>query len=143
MVVLWSLGNKLNIFALQHLAALIVNSCSLQWLWNSMPSKPCRSPKRLLNQVALLLQAGLTDGRQFLFGCVNTTTDPTFVGCQDATISTATFIFQPGERITAMNLWAGGRTTAQPRGGAVNFNTSLVRAYKDIWPALLLCAGRM
>ena len=72
------------------------------------------------------MQAGLTDGRQILYGCVNTSTDPTFVRCQDSTVTNATFVFQPGERVTALNLWSGGKSASDVRGGFLSFNTSLV-----------------
>ena len=64
-------------------------------------------------------------------GCVNTTDGRT--GCVpgqlDAGIRTAAFHFAPGERVSALSLFAGpdNRGAANARAGAIRFSTSLVR----------------
>ena len=84
-----------------------------------------------------VVQLYLTDGRNNLFGCVNTTlaTGP-FIGCLDAGIRQASFTFEAGETVTAMNTYAGSytgsvsETAAQRvRAGALDFTTSLVSTY--------------
>lgn len=76
------------------------------------------------------MQVNLTDGRTVQLGCVNTTSAHT--GCTpgmlDAGIRTASFRFAPGERVTALSLWAGpdNHGTANARAGAIRFATSMV-----------------
>ena len=55
--------------------------------------------------------------------------DPTFVRCQDTGVTNATFVFQPGETVTAMAMWPGGRDASDVRAGYLTFNTSLVRLF--------------
>lgn len=77
------------------------------------------------------VQVNLTDGRTVQLGCVNTTDGRT--GCVpgqlDAGIRTAAFHFAPGERVSALSLFAGpdNRGAANARAGAIRFSTSLVR----------------
>lgn len=77
------------------------------------------------------VQVNLTDGRTLQLGCVNTTDGHT--GCAsgqlDVGIRQAAFSFAPGERVTALSLFAGpdNRGNANARAGAIRFSTSLVR----------------
>lgn len=76
-------------------------------------------------------QATLTDGRQLVSGCLNTTTgrpcSPNDQGTGDFMDS---FALQPGERFTALWLWSGPSGAGVPnyRAGAIRLSTSLVRS---------------
>lgn len=69
-------------------------------------------------------------------GCVNTTAGHT--GCTqgqlDVGIRQAAFTFAPGERVTALSLFAGPDNSgaANARAGAIRFSTSLVRAHSSL-----------
>lgn len=86
-------------------------------------------------------QVNLTDGRTVQLGCVNTTDGHTgcIPGQLDAGIRAAAFHFAPGERVTALSLFAGpdNRGNANARAGAIRFSTSLVRRT----PRALLCGS--
>ena len=82
-----------------------------------------------------MVQIFLTDGRNNLFGCVNTTLPSgPFIGCLDRDIQNATFTFAPGEYITALTAWPGhydghrsDSDALKLRAGAMSFTTSMVR----------------
>ncbi|CAL8465339.1 g4874 [Coccomyxa elongata] len=79
------------------------------------------------------IEVNLTDGRTVQLGCVNTTDGHT--GCTsgqlDVGIRQAAFSFAPGERVTALSLFAGpdNRGNANARAGAIRFSTSLGRVF--------------
>ena len=78
------------------------------------------------------MQATLTDGRQLVSGCRNTTTGRP---CSPSDQITGgdfmdSFDLQPGERFTALWLWSGPSGAGVPnyRAGAIRLSTSLVRS---------------
>lgn len=89
------------------------------------------SKRAICFELHLRIQVNLTDGRTVQLGCVNTTAGHT--GCTpgqlDVGIRQAAFSFAPGERVTALSLFAGPDNggTANARAGAIRFSTSLVR----------------
>lgn len=75
------------------------------------------------------LQVSLTNSSTALYGCVNVTaTGSSAGGCNTTNVTSASFTFQAGERVTSMTLWPGynAQGVANQRAGAVNFKTSLV-----------------
>ena len=87
------------------------------------------------------VQATLTDGRQLVSGCLNTTTgrpcSPNDQGTGDFMDS---FALQPGERFTALWLWSGPSGAGVPnyRAGAIRLSTSLVPLHSRASPHSLL-----
>ena len=86
-----------------------------------------------LSIVMLNLQVSLTNGSNVLYGCVNVTaTGSGGGGCNTTNVTSASFTFQPGERVTNMTLWPGynAQGEADQRAGAINFATSLVSSLR-------------
>ena len=83
------------------------------------------------------MQVSLTDGSNVTYGCVDVTGtgETNSDGCNSNDTRSQSFVFQPGETVTSLTLWAGysPQQEANQRSGAVSFNTSQVISHCIIW----------